>query len=101
MALTRFVRNSLLQRDTCGLSTSYLYLGRPGITLIVSFDQVVFGIDVIASKKFGSAPIDLVVSGPNEGQNNGPFVFTLSGTVGATYVSVERGVGSPSSGCPT
>ncbi|PIL23722.1 hypothetical protein GSI_13472 [Ganoderma sinense ZZ0214-1] len=54
--------------------------------------SVVFGIDVIAPKKFGSAPIDLVVSGPNEGQNNGPFVFTLSGTVGATYVSVERGI---------
>ncbi|KAI0747817.1 sure-like protein [Daedaleopsis nitida] len=51
----------------------------------------VFGIDIIAPKKFGSTPIDLVVSGPNEGQNNGPFLFTLSGTVGATYVSVERG----------
>ena len=51
-----------------------------------------FGIDVLAPQKFGSASIDLVVSGPNEGQNNGPFVFTLSGTVGATYVSVERGV---------
>ncbi|KAI0713286.1 5'/3'-nucleotidase sure [Earliella scabrosa] len=53
--------------------------------------SVVFGIDIIASKKFGSTPIDLVVSGPNEGLNTGPFVFTLSGTVGATYVSVERG----------
>ncbi|RDX45416.1 sure-like protein [Lentinus brumalis] len=51
----------------------------------------VFGIDIIAPKKFGSTPIDLVVSGPNEGQNNGPFLFTLSGTIGATYVSVERG----------
>ena len=57
-----------------------------------SYPQVVFGIDIIASKKFGSTPIDLVVSGPNEGLNTGPFVFTLSGTVGATYVSVERGV---------
>ena len=54
--------------------------------------QAVFGIDIIAPQKFGSTPIDLVVSGPNEGQNNGPFIFTLSGTVGATYVSVERGV---------
>ncbi|KAI1790738.1 sure-like protein [Ganoderma leucocontextum] len=54
--------------------------------------SVVFGIDIIAPQKFGSAPIDLVVSGPNEGQNNGPYVFTLSGTVGATYVSVERGI---------
>ncbi|KAI0670672.1 5'/3'-nucleotidase sure [Trametes maxima] len=53
---------------------------------------VVFGIDIVAPKHFGSKPIDLVVSGPNEGQNNGPFVFTLSGTVGATYTAVERGL---------
>ncbi len=57
-----------------------------------SHHQAVFGIDIIAPQKFGSTPIDLVVSGPNEGQNNGPFVYTLSGTVGATYTSVERGV---------
>lgn len=54
--------------------------------------SAVFGIDIIAPQKFGSTPIDLVVSGPNEGQNNGPFVYTLSGTVGATYTSVERGL---------
>ncbi|KAI0332087.1 5'/3'-nucleotidase sure [Cubamyces sp. BRFM 1775] len=53
---------------------------------------VVFGIDILAPIHFGSNPIDLVVSGPNEGQNNGPFVFTLSGTVGATYTAVERGI---------
>lgn len=29
-----------------------------------------------------SGGVDLVVSGPNEGQNLGPFLFTLSGTVG-------------------
>lgn len=53
----------------------------------------VFGIDVIAPKHFGNNhSIDLVVSGPNEGQNNGPFLYTLSGTIGATYASVERGV---------
>ncbi|KAJ8481418.1 hypothetical protein ONZ51_g5997 [Trametes cubensis] len=53
---------------------------------------VVFGIDILAPIHFGSNPIDLVVSGPNEGQNNGPFTFTLSGTVGATYTAVERGI---------
>ena len=53
--------------------------------------QAVFGIDLIAPKVFG-APIDLVVSGPNEGNNLGPFIYTLSGTVGATYTSIERGV---------
>ncbi|KAH9857786.1 5'/3'-nucleotidase sure [Lenzites betulinus] len=54
--------------------------------------SVVFGIDIIAPKHFGSSPIDLVVSGPNEGQNNGPFLYTLSGTIGATYTAVERGI---------
>lgn len=53
-----------------------------------------FGIDIVAPKHFGSSPIDLVVSGPNEGQNNGPFLYTLSGTIGATYTAVERGVRS-------
>ena len=51
-----------------------------------------FAIDILVPKKFGSTPIDLVVSGPNEGSNAGPFVYTLSGTVGAAYISVERGV---------
>lgn len=38
-----------------------------------------------------SAP-DLLVSGPNVGQNLGPFLYTLSGTMGATYAAVSRGV---------
>ena len=36
--------------------------------------------------------IDLVVAGPNEGANAGPFLYTLSGTMGATYMSTYRGV---------
>ncbi|KAJ9100869.1 hypothetical protein QFC20_005358 [Naganishia adeliensis] len=36
--------------------------------------------------------VDLVVSGPNEGNNLGPLVFTLSGTLGAAYVAVGRGI---------
>ncbi|KAJ9095237.1 hypothetical protein QFC21_005603 [Naganishia friedmannii] len=36
--------------------------------------------------------VDLVVSGPNEGSNLGPLVFTLSGTLGAAYVAVGRGI---------
>lgn len=51
----------------------------------------IWGIDVIAPMHFGNKTIDLVVSGPNEGQNNGPFSFTISGTIGASYASVERG----------
>ncbi|KAK0445388.1 sure-like protein [Armillaria borealis] len=54
--------------------------------------SAVFGIDIIAPMHFGSKPIDLVVSGPNEGNNNGPFLYTLSGTIGASYASVERGI---------
>jgi len=53
-----------------------------------------FALDVIVPKHFGkpaNETLDLVVSGPNEGTNNGPFLYTLSGTIGATYISVERG----------
>jgi 5'-nucleotidase len=35
--------------------------------------------------------IDLVLVGPNEDPNNGPYLYTVSGTLAATYVSVERG----------
>jgi len=35
---------------------------------------------------------DLFVSGPNEGNNLGPFIYALSGTVGSTYSAVERGI---------
>lgn len=54
-----------------------------------------WGLDVIAPIHFGkpgNESVDLVVSGPNEGWNLGPFLYTLSGTLGAAYFSVERGV---------
>jgi 5'-nucleotidase len=35
---------------------------------------------------------DLVMSGPNFGWNLGPFLYTLSGTIGAIYTAVERGI---------
>lgn len=35
---------------------------------------------------------DLLVAGPNVGQNLGSFLYTLSGTMGATYAAVGRGV---------
>lgn len=55
--------------------------------------SAIFGLDVVAPQVYGANhTFDLVVSGPNEGQNAGPFLYTLSGTVGATYASVERGV---------
>jgi 5'-nucleotidase len=49
-----------------------------------------FGIDVLGPKHFGTKDVGLVVAGPNESQNNGPFFYTISGTVGATYASIER-----------
>lgn len=68
-------------------STGY-FNGTPAAT-------AAFALDVIVPKHFGKPAneiLDLVVSGPNEGTNNGPFLYTLSGTIGATYISVERGV---------
>ncbi|SJX66294.1 related to Acid phosphatase precursor [Sporisorium reilianum f. sp. reilianum] len=47
-----------------------------------------------ASRNDTTAGVDLVVSGPNEGNNLGSFVWTLSGTIGASYFSVERSVPS-------
>ncbi|KAJ3554464.1 hypothetical protein NM688_g3097 [Phlebia brevispora] len=53
---------------------------------------VVFGLDILVPQHFGKESLDLVVSGPNEGLNAGPFLYTISGTIGATYAAVERGV---------
>lgn len=51
------------------------------------------GIDYIIPKYFPELnnSIDLVVAGPNEGTNQGGF-FSISGTIGATYNSVYRGL---------
>ncbi|KAI0086632.1 sure-like protein [Irpex rosettiformis] len=51
-----------------------------------------FGLDVIVPQVLGNETIDLVVNGPNEGANLGPFLYTLSGTMGATYAAVYKGV---------
>jgi 5'-nucleotidase len=32
------------------------------------------------------------MSGPSFGWNLGPFLYILSGTIGATYTAVERGI---------
>ena len=36
--------------------------------------------------------MDLVVNGPNFGTNLGPFLYKLSGTIGATYAAVYRSI---------
>ena len=52
--------------------------------------SVLYGIDVAAQKKWGKAP-DLVVSGPNEGNNLG-YLNNNSGTLGATMIALSRGI---------
>ncbi|VVT50233.1 uncharacterized protein SAPINGB_P002667 [Magnusiomyces paraingens] len=54
--------------------------------------SVAFGLDYVIPNYFSNINIDLVVSGPNEGSNAGPGLFTLSGTIGATYYAVGRGI---------
>ncbi|MBD1573493.1 acid phosphatase [Vibrio sp. S17_S38] len=49
-----------------------------------------YGIDVAAQKKWGTKP-DLVISGPNEGNNLG-YMNNNSGTLGAAMISLSRGV---------
>lgn len=49
-----------------------------------------YGLDVLAPRIFGRAP-DLVLSGPNEGQNLGPMVNS-SGTVSNAQFAASRGI---------
>eukprot|EP00163_Fabomonas_tropica_P029865 TRINITY_DN6573_c0_g1_i1.p2 TRINITY_DN6573_c0_g1~~TRINITY_DN6573_c0_g1_i1.p2 ORF type:complete len:331 (-),score=45.24 TRINITY_DN6573_c0_g1_i1:1-993(-) len=51
---------------------------------------VLHGIDVAAQQIWGAYP-DLVISGPNEGNNLG-YVNNNSGTLGATMVALARGI---------
>jgi 5'-nucleotidase len=64
----------------------WYYNGTPGACVFV-------GLDYVAPKVWGPNIVpDLLVSGPNVGQNLGPFLYTLSGTMGATYSAVGRGI---------
>lgn len=49
-----------------------------------------YGLDVLAKARFGKAP-DLVLSGPNEGQNVGSVVVH-SGTIGNAQFAANRGL---------
>lgn len=53
---------------------------------------VAFALDYLLPKYYNNKTIDLVVAGPNEGGNVSPGLFTLSGTMGATYTAVDRGL---------
>lgn len=52
---------------------------------------VAFGLQYVIPKYGDNVSIDMVVAGPNQGLNLGSM-FTLSGTIGATYNAVYRGV---------
>jgi 5'-nucleotidase len=51
---------------------------------------VLYGLDIVAMKRWGKAP-DLVLSGPNEGQNVGAIAIS-SGTIGAAQFAALRGL---------
>lgn len=53
---------------------------------------MLYGLDVLAVARWGSAP-DLVLSGPNEGQNLGAIVIS-SGTVSNAQYGLARGIPS-------
>ncbi|KAG7926760.1 hypothetical protein KL925_003045 [Ogataea polymorpha] len=52
---------------------------------------VAFGLDYVVPKYFNNMTVDVVVGGPNEGNNLGERDFVISGTIGATYYATERG----------
>lgn len=53
---------------------------------------VAFGLDYALPNFYPGVSIDLIVAGPNEGNNPGPAFYTLSGTMGASYYGVYRGI---------
>lgn len=63
----------------------WYYNGTPSACTMVALDYV-----LPAHARF-STP-DLLVAGPNFGNNVGTFAFTGSGTIGATYTAIYRGI---------
>lgn len=51
---------------------------------------VAFGLEYVIPNYFNDTKVDLVVNGPNEGTNLGNGMYTISGTIGATYNAVYR-----------
>ncbi|KAH8670224.1 5'/3'-nucleotidase sure [Tricladium varicosporioides] len=63
----------------------WYYNGTPSACVQVGLDYVL--------PRYGDFKVpDLVLAGPNYGLNLGPFLYTLAGTLGATYTAVERGI---------
>jgi len=66
-----------------GLTDAYYVDGTPLMATM-------YGLDVLATQRWGKAP-DVVLSGPNEGQNLGGIVIS-SGTVSNAQFAVARGL---------
>lgn len=67
-----------------GVDRDWFYVsGTPVMALM-------FGLDVAARQRWNAAP-DLVISGPNEGQNAGPIVIS-SGTIGNAQFALLKGI---------
>ncbi|VWX53641.1 5'/3'-nucleotidase SurE [Novosphingobium sp. 9U] len=83
-----------------GLGPDFFYVdGTPAMAML-------YGVDVVGARRWGHDP-DLVLSGPNEGQNLGAIVIA-SGTVGNAETAVLRGIpavalsaGAGTTGTPT
>ena len=63
----------------------WYYDGTPAAQIFVALDYV------LPTHANFSTP-DLILAGPNYGLNLGPFFYTLSGTMGAAYAAIQRGI---------
>lgn len=52
----------------------------------------IYAEDVLAPKYLPGGKVDLLVAGPNEGDNQGSAGFPQSGTIGAAYTSINKGI---------
>ncbi|RMZ77543.1 hypothetical protein DV737_g4333, partial [Chaetothyriales sp. CBS 132003] len=60
---------------------------------IVKAAAVTFvALDYVIPNYYDNITIDLYTGGPNFGGNLGPFLYTLSGTMGGTYAAIGRGI---------
>ncbi|KAF2723468.1 5'/3'-nucleotidase sure [Polychaeton citri CBS 116435] len=66
-------------------SMIWYYNGTPAACAVV-------GLDWVVPKYTNWTHVDLVIAGPNFGNNLGNYLYTLSGTNGYTYTSVGKGV---------
>jgi len=101
MSGTSALMTGITDHTTAASPGGKIAAGSPGVgPTTIATDQyyvdatpaasVLYGIDVLAKAKWGRPP-DLVISGPNAGNNLGT-VIPYSGTVGAAISALNRGV---------